>query len=223
MKIVETVVLLSRGAFSSSPEWAQIRSKIHAAIVQAEWPIGSGAFTIHPESGKKSGKGNGVVPIKAKPMKILMEDGWALEYPWEVATKTGVTGKGRAKGTRPGDIDAAKQFDQGLVVVEWETGNVSLSHRAINKMALGLVARKCVAGVLVIPNMKLAQYLTDRIGNIEEIRPYIPLWENLSVAEGVLELVVIEQDAVSTEVPRIPKGKDGRAREGMLAALLQKS
>ena len=86
-------------------------------------------------------------------------------------------------------------------------------------MALGLVAKKCVAGVLVVPNMKLAQYLTDRIGNIEEIRPYAPLWENLNIVEGVLELVVIEQDADSTAVPKIPKGKDGRAAEGMLSAL----
>ncbi|MFT3963719.1 hypothetical protein [Propionivibrio sp.] len=222
MKIAETVVLLSRGAFAQSAEWKAIRDKIHAAIAQAEWPVGTGSFTIHPESGKKSGQGNGVVPIKAKPMKVLKDDGWALEFPWEVATKTGVTGKSR-KGTRPGDIDAAKQFDQGLVVVEWETGNISSSHRAINKMALGLVAKKCIAGVLVVPNMKLAQYLTDRIGNIEEIRPYIPLWENLSVTEGVLELVVIEQDGESTDSPKIPKGKDGRAAEGMLAALIQKS
>lgn len=222
MKIVETVVLLSRGEFAQSAQWAAIRETIHSAITQAEWPVGSGSFTIYPESGKKSGQGNGVVPIKAKPMKVLKDAGWTLEYPWEVATKTGVTGK-RSKGTRPGDIDAAKQFDDGLVVVEWETGNVSSSHRAINKMALGLVAEKCVAGVLILPNMKLAKYLTDRIGNIEEIRPYIPLWENLSVAEGVLELVVIEQDDDSTDVPRIPKGKDGRAKEGMLAALVAKS
>jgi hypothetical protein len=223
MKIVETVVLLSRGDFATSQEWANIRATIHGAIAQAEWPVGAGSFIIHPESGKKSGQGNGVVPIKAKPMKVLKEDGWTLEYPWEVATKTGNTGRGRAKGTRPGDIDAAKLFDDGLVVVEWETGNVSSSHRAINKMALGLVARKCVAGVLIIPNMNLARYLTDRIGNIEEIRPYIPLWENLSVEEGVLELVVIEQDGESTDSPRIPKGRDGRAQEAMLAALVERS
>lgn len=218
MKIAETVVLLQRGEFAKSVEWATIRNTLHAAIIQAEWPIGSGKFTIYPESGKKSGEGNGVVPIKAKPMQVLEAAGWALEYPWDVATKTASTVK-NGKGTKPGDIDAAKQFPHGLVVVEWETGNISSSHRAINKIALGLVTKKCVAGVLVVPNMKLAQFLTDRIGNIEEIRPYAPLWENLSVAEGVLELVVIEQDAESRDVPKIPKGKDGRAAEGALSAL----
>lgn len=212
MKISEVIVLLGRGKFAQSPEWEAIREAIHAAITQAEWPVGSGSFSIYPESGKKSGEGNGVVPIKTKPMQLLKESGWTLEYPWDVATKATPAEKG--KGTKPGDIDAAKQFPQGLVVVEWETGNISSSHRAINKMALGLVTKKCIAGVLIVPNMKLAQYLTDRIGNIEEIRPYIPMWENLNIQEGVLELVVIEQDAESRDVPRIPKGKDGRAKEG---------
>lgn len=220
MRIAETVVLLQRGEFAESVEWKATRDTIHAAIAQAEWPIGSGSFTIHPESGKKSGEGNGVVPIKLKPMQVLKADGWTLEYPWDVAKKAAPAGK-KGKGTKPGDIDAAKQFPQGLVVVEWETGNISSSHRAINKMALGLVAKKCVAGVLVVPNMKLAQYLTDRIGNIEEIRPYAPLWENLNIAEGVLELVVIEQDAESVNVAKIPKGKDGRAAEGALSAQLK--
>lgn len=222
MKIAEIVTLLSRGKFAQSSEWKVIRESIHEAITQAEWPVGSGSFTIHPESGKKSGQGNGVVPIKEKPMQILRNAGWTLEYPWEIASKNTIT-KGRRKGSRPGDIDAAKQFDQGLVVIEWETGNISSSHRAINKMALGLVTKKCIAGVLIIPNMRLAQYLTDRIGNIEEIRPYIPLWDNLNVAEGVLELVVIEQDAESIDSPKIPKGKDGRAVEGRLSALRKNS
>lgn len=220
MKIAESVVLLERGAFAKSAEWEAIRETIHAAITQGEWPVGSGSFTIHPESGKKSGQGNGVVPIKAKPMQVLKAAGWTLEYPWNVATKEAAPDK-KGKGTKPGDIDAAKQFDKGLVVVEWETGNISSSHRALNKMALGLLAKKCVAGVLIVPNMKLARYLTDRIGNIEEIRPYLPMWQSLAVEEGVLELVVIEQDGESRDVPKIPKGKDGRAAEGALSALLK--
>lgn len=218
MKIVETVVLLSRGEFAESDAWASIRKSVHGAIEQAEWPVGSCSFTIYPESGKKSGQGNGVVPIKSKPMQVLKDDDWTLEYPWDVAQSQ----VKRKKGAKPGDIDAAKQFPDGLVVVEWETGNISSSHRAINKMALGLLVGKCVAGILVVPNMNLAKYLTDRIGNIEEIRPYVPLWNNVGLEEGVLELVVIEQDAESTDVPRIPKGKDGRAAEGAKAARQKK-
>lgn len=208
MKIVESISLISKGVFAASKEWHEIRSQIHSAIAQAEWPIGEGRFLIYPESGKKSGQGNGVVPIKAKPMHLLKNNGWTLEYPWNVAQSAKTS-----KGTRPGDIDAAKLFPQGLVVIEWETGNISSSHRAINKMALGLVTQKCIAGVLAVPNSNFAQFLTDRIGNIEELRPYFPLWEALNITEGVLEIIVIEHDDVSLNVPRIPKGKDGRAQE----------
>jgi hypothetical protein len=217
VKITEIVPVLSRGSFAASPEWREIRETVHSAIRQAEWPVGAGTFTIYPESGKKSGMGNGVVPIKAKPMQVLQQNGWTLEYPWVIAARVAPR---RGKGSKPGCIDAAKIYRQGVVVVEWETGNISSSHRAINKMALGLVTKQSVAGILVIPNMRLAKYLTDRIGNIDELRPYFPVWQNLSVQEGVLELVVIEQDDESIDVPRIPKGKDGRAAEGALAALL---
>lgn len=215
MKIVETVALLQRGAFAESAEWRGIRETIHAAIKQAEWPVGAGSFAIYPESGKKSGEGNGVVPIKLKPMQVLKAAGWELEFPWEVLVPGD---KSSEKGSKPGNIDAAKLFAQGLVVVEWETGNISSSHRAVNKMALGLVLGKCVAGVLVVPNMNLARYLTDRIGNIEELRPYAPLYQNLAVENAVLELVVIEQDSDSKTVPKIPKGNDGRAKAGRLVA-----
>ena len=217
MKVVERVDLIATGPFAASVEWREISDQVRAAVEQAEWPVGAGTFTIHPESGKKSGMGNGVVPIKAKPMAVLKAAGWHLEFPWEMgerpdpAAKVKRAAERAKKGTRPGDIDAARSFSQGLVVVEWETGNVSSSHRSINKMALGLVCKQCVAGVMVVPNMKLARYLTDRIGNIEELRSYFPMWRSLNVANGVLELLVIEQDAESVDVPRIPKGSDGRA------------
>lgn len=219
MKISESIVLIGRGSFAASEEWSSIRTTIHEAIKQGEWPVGRGEFIIHPESGKKTGKGNGVVPIKARPMQVLKDDGWTLEFRWVITNRTGADLADKSgKGSKPGDIDAAKQYAQGLVVVEWETGNISSSHRAINKMALGLVEKKCIAGVLVVPNSKLAKYLTDRIGNIEELRPYFPLWKALNVTDGVLELVVIEQDGESLDVPRIPKGKDGRATEGAAKA-----
>jgi hypothetical protein len=53
-------------------------------------------------------------------------------------------------------------------------------------------------------------YLTDRIDNIAELEPYFDFWTATSCKEGILEIVVIEQDGTSTRVPRIPKGTDGR-------------
>jgi len=213
VKIVQTISLLNSGKFALSDEWAATRAEIHAAVRKAEWPIGSGKFTIYPESGKKSGHGNGVVPIKSKPMETLENRGWTLEHPWDVITGVAES-QSRKKGSKPGKIDAVKKVNDGLVVVEWETGNISSSHRAVNKMALGLLKDKCIAGVLVVPNSKFAKYLTDRIGNVEELTPYFPLWQNVNVSDGVLEIIVIEHDDESYAVPKIPKGTDGRSSQG---------
>jgi len=54
-------------------------------------------------------------------------------------------------------------------------------------------------------------YLTDRVGNYAELEPYLDLWRAVRCDNGVLEIVVIEHDDVSYDVPRIPKGTDGRA------------
>ncbi len=54
-------------------------------------------------------------------------------------------------------------------------------------------------------------YLTDRIGNFAELEPYLDLWSAVPCENGVLEIVVVEHDAESFDVPRIEKGTDGRA------------
>lgn len=61
----------------------------------------------------------------------------------------------------------------GAVALEWETGNVSSSHRSLNKMSLGLLKGVLAAGILVVPSRELYKYLTDRIGNFEELAPYL--------------------------------------------------
>jgi hypothetical protein len=78
-------------------------------------------------------------------------------------------------------------------------------------MALGLLKGVLVCGVLVVPSRKLYPYLTDRIGNFAELAPYLDLWKSIPCKSGVLEIVVIEHDATSHSVPRIPKGTSGRA------------
>lgn len=96
-------------------------------------------------------------------------------------------------------------------MLEWETGNISSSHRAINKMALGLLKEVIVAGMLVVPSRSLYKYLTDRIGNWDELVPYIDLWKSIPIQNGLLQIVVVEQDEESIHVPRIPKSTDGMA------------
>ena len=67
MKIVKVYTLKSRGSPDAASEhWKTTRKQIHEAIRGCEWPVGSGSFTIYPESGKERGKGNGVKPIRDK-------------------------------------------------------------------------------------------------------------------------------------------------------------
>jgi hypothetical protein len=200
MKIVRVETLLSKGPYSSSKEWCATREALHRAIRRVSWPPGSKKFTIYPESGKKRGKGNGVKPIKEGLMVALARGGWKLEHPLDLATLK-----------KPGKLDAVFQSTHGPVAAEWETGNISSSHRALNKMALGLLKGKLTAGILIVPSRKLYKYLTDRVGNIDEIDPYLDLWRCIPCSHGVLEVVVVEHDAESLDVPRISKGTDGRA------------
>jgi hypothetical protein len=200
MKIVKVYTLKNRGAYAASKHWKSTREQILAAIRSCEWPVGSGTFTIYPESGKGRGKGNGVRPIRNRFVQSLQASGWTIE--------------GKAKNEldeRLGDLDAVRSGPEKPIAVEWETGNISSSHRSINKLMLLLKTGIISAGVLVLPSRKLYVYLTDRIGNIQEIKPYFALWRSIPIRNGVLEIVVIEQDAVSEDVPRIPKGTDGRA------------
>ena len=213
LQITEILTLKAEGAFAGSQEWTDIEATIIKAVTDVDWPVGSGKFTIYPESGKKSGMGNGVKPIKTGMMRDLETLGWILESPY---TADGQKTKDKAakrlpKGGRPGDFDAVFESNSGVTVVEWETGNISSSHRAINKMALGLLHGIICAGVLVVPSGKMAPFLTDRVGNWPEISPYTDLWRSLPITEGVLKIIVIEHDAKSFDVPRIPKGTDGRA------------
>ena len=218
MKIVNVETLISKGDFASSDRWGRIRCSALEAVASCDWPPGSGKFTIYPQSGKRRGEGNGVVPIKSNAIRLLtggkptfgkltrgnfttsIRDEWVAEYPWPVGERK-----------RPGNMDAAYVWDGGLACFEWETGNISSSHRSMNKMCLGLHVGALKAGILVVPSRKLYVYLTDRIGNISELEPYFELWRNIPCREGVLEIIVIEHDAESFDVPRIPKGTDGRA------------
>lgn len=200
MRIVREVKLINCGKFAKSREWEKARKKLHKAIKKVEWPLGSGKFTIYPESGKKRGKGNGVLPIKSGLMLDLKEQGYRLEA---VATLGG--------NRRFGKFDAVFDTDYGPAVVEWETGNISSSHRSLNKMALFLLEGKIAAGTLIVPTRALYNYLTDRVGNMQELEPYLKLWESLPCESGVLEIIAIEHDATSTKVPRIPKMTAGRA------------
>jgi hypothetical protein len=118
-----------------------------------------------------------------------------------------------------GDFDFWLRSETGFrTVVEWETGNISSSHRSLNKMCLALTAGLVDAAVLVVPSAMLYVHLTDRIGNVRELQPYFYFWNMFArlLDKGLLAIVVVEQDGLiqSTDLRDfIPAGTDGNARK----------
>jgi len=200
MKIVRIEELIHAGDFAESSIWNTVNKYVQTEIQAITHPADNSKFLLYPESGKKRGKGNGVTPIKKSLMNRLFEDGWKLEEALPIATRK-----------RPGKLDAVYYSPEGNIVLEWETGNISSSHRALNKMSLGLLKGIITAGILIVPSREMYKYLTDRVGNISELEPYLDLWRAVRCDNGVLEIIVIEHDDISFDVPRIPKGTDGRA------------
>ena len=196
MKILRTEFLIKKGKFARSKEFESILTEIYEAIHSITWPENSKKFTLYPVK-----KASGVVPIKKNFVKSLEENGWKGEYRMKIASRL-----------RPGPVDSVKFLPGNrYFAVEWETGNISSSHRAINKMAIGLLDGVIEGGVLILPSRDMYQYLTDRIGNFAEIEPYFNIWKNLKISNGLLAVIEIEHDGLSEDVPPIRKGTDGRA------------
>lgn len=195
MRLLAVRHLKNSGIFSASSMAKSIRNDIETAIGGVQWPTGSGSFTLHDKR-----QGNGVKPIKEDFVRHLQSEGWLIEQRMALSSRL-----------KPGKVDAARLLPDGRIfAVEWETGNISSSHRALNKIALGMLDGHVAGGALVLPSREMYCYLTDRVGNYEEISPYFPVWESLPV-EGVLSVYVVEHDALSREAPLIRKGTDGRA------------
>lgn len=201
MKLLEYHDILNGELFANSMVLKQAWDDVQQAVELTDWPHGSGSFTIYPESGKKSGQGNGVKLIKVPCIQALRARGWLVEQLPSVGSSV----------LRTGDLDALKLTNEGYVAFEWETGNISSSHRALNKLFLTMQETDTIGSFLVVPSNRLKVFLTDRIGNIGELEPYFRLWRNLTGIRGALRIVVVEHEAESFDVPKIPKGTDGRA------------
>ena len=183
--------LIDNDGYSRSQQFARAESDIGDAIEAIHWPIDADEFILNPVP-----KGNGVKPIKDGFVTLLTSRGWEHEI-------------------RPRLFDAQLTFggDAKPFGAEWETGNVSSSHRAINRLLLASYQGAFVGGVLIVPSRKTYRYLTDRIGNASELEPYYPLWRSYGQTNACtyLGIVVVEHDALDPSVPLIGKGTDGRA------------
>jgi len=73
-----------------------------------------------------------------------------------------------------------------------------------------MLENKLNGGLLIVPDKDTAYYLTDRIGNYEELEKYIQLWRTFPI-KGYLAILCWKCDGLDSKVPSIGKGKDGNA------------
>lgn len=188
MRFLDWHVLVDDG-FGRTPHFAQVEGDLLTGIEAIKWPPGSADFAIPP--GKNL---NGVKPIKDAFVAYLATQGWVPEH---------------------ARFDAHLDFNDGTLpfAVEWETGNISSSHRAVNRLGLAMLEERIAGGVLVLPTYDLYWHLTDRIGNFRELEPYLDLWRGWDGQPGFqyLAIVTVEHDALDPDAPPIGKGTDGRA------------
>jgi Restriction endonuclease BamHI len=202
MKLMQYHWLSDEKRALADSDIAQPIRDIATAIGAIVWPPGSQKFTIYPESGKKRGEGNGVRPIRdAFVLAIGGIPGWRIEFPIAM----------NPTDSKTGPIDGVFATRSGLVAVEWETGNVSSSHRSLNKIVYALQSEAIRAGFLIAPSRRLYRYLTDRVGNVPELMGYFGFWRRGIPPDRYCAVIEVEFDDTSTSVPRISKGTDGRA------------
>jgi hypothetical protein len=141
MRIVEEVTLFDqltdpKQIASADADLAEIR----LVIPTIHWPPGSDSFTINPKR-----KGNGVVPIKKAFALDLKARDWTMEIP--------LFG-------RRGGFDAGRPLDGAWsTLVEWETGNISSSHRSLNRLTIALIRGLAHQAVLFLAAVILGGYI----------------------------------------------------------------
>lgn len=192
----------------------------------------------------KQWRRNGVVPIKDQFISNLSNSGWICEKPAGLDRASAALSEAHVTANtllrdfpgkrhfqlddqdwveifreKVGDFDFFCELNGGLrCAIEWETGNISSSHRSMNKLCLVMLAGLIDIGVLILPSRLLYHHLTDRIGNWPELSPYLPLWNHIGqgMQRGLLAVTVVEHDELTDDpaIPFIPQGSDGRSAEG---------
>lgn len=231
MKWLRTMVLFDQGNVISSVDWKNLHESYVRAIASIEHPRGSGSLTLRRKVRLPNSqwKRNGVGYLRKEFLAFMRDhEGWESEsdvslsrdreqpplrlYPSMEEYREPIT-------SDFGGFDfMATAANDTRVAIEWETGNISSSHRSMNKLTIALSGGLVEVGVLIVPSRALYEHLTDRIGNIGELSGYLAMWEGLKsvVERGLLAITVVEHDHLtdSAEVEYLAVGGDGRAREG---------
>lgn len=232
MKWLRTLVLFDRGDVVSSSDWNSIHQSFVRSIESIDFPKGCGKLILRRKKQdpvSKQWNRNGVGLLRNRFLKHMVEnEGWQaegevdlqnLEEKPELRLFPTMEPYSEPITSAFGDFDFVTTTASGIrVAIEWETGNISSSHRSLNKLSIVLAAKKIQAGVLILPSRNLYEHLTDRIGNIGELSPYLGMWKNMgaSVERGMLAIAVVEHDELTDDpaFPYLKTGKDGRSVEG---------
>jgi hypothetical protein len=231
MKLINTVIVFDRGEVAKTSEgWANAHTSYTKVIREMEHPPGAGEFKLHPyEEVDGEERRNGVTAIKEQFLTRMQGAKWtdeeslSLDAGIAAATKadpwlTYPTGEelNQALHASVGDLDFWIKSGDEKIGIEWETGNISSSHRSLNKLCLALIYGVLDICVLIVPSRDMYEHLTDRIGNWKELNPYLPLWRGAgtSVKRGMLAITIVEQDSLDESVPYIPRTNAGRSKQG---------
>lgn len=232
MRWLRTIILFDRGNIASSEDWRSIHQSFVRSIEAVHFPPNSGSLTLRRKRRGPDGKWirNGVVYLKRRFLDHLVGvEGWRSEHgltldrlnlPTDVMLYPSMERHLEPVMGKYGPFDFATTAPGGTrVAIEWETGNISSSHRSVNKLAIGVESGQIHAGLTIVPSRDLYAHLTDRIGNINELSGYLAMWKGMgeSVERGLLAIVVVEHDALRDDGEYLPVGNDGRAAQGRRA------
>lgn len=231
MKWLRTMVLFDKGGVISSSDWQTVHASYVKAIESIDHPEGSGTLTLREKVRLPGGQWqrNGVGYLRTRFLHSMRDvQGWRAEGDVDLSRDRDQPPILLYPSLEPyrepitsdfGGFDFMTTAAQGTrIAIEWETGNISSSHRSMNKLAIALSNGIIEVGVLILPSRALYEHLTDRIGNIGELSGYLAMWEGLKavVTRGLLAITVVEHDALTRDaaLPYLTVGGDGRAREG---------
>jgi Restriction endonuclease BamHI len=228
VKWLRTIVVFDKGGIVRDSEWAAVHESYVRSIQKLDHPEGSGALTLRKKfKVGRDWKRNGVGYLRKRFFAHLVNvEKWRPEGEVELhpnreraALSLYPSGESYSEPitSKFGGFDFTTMTKSGRFAIEWETGNISSSHRSMNKLAIALRSGIIQAGVLIVPSKATYEHLTDRIGNIGELSGYLEMWEHLKegVERGLLAVTVVEHDALSTDekIPFLRTGSDGNAKK----------
>lgn len=231
MKWNRTIIVFDRGNVAQTDEWQAFHESYVQAIRSIDFPPGSGELILRPKIRNSAGKWdrNGVGYLKTRFLSAMRADQrWRIEDQFTIETNLltpslqsypSLENHAEPINGSFGEFDFAAIGASGTkTAIEWETGNISSSHRSLNKLTIALSTGQISAGVLIVPSRLLYSFLTDRIGNINELSPYLRFWSQCQsqVIHGLLAITVVEHDRQTDDPthPLLPRGKDGNADRG---------